>query len=138
MRDGPLPGLALIDAILARGDLSDYHLAHSARADLCRRLERTADARVSYERALGLTRQEPERRFLERRLGELPDRDGERLPKKRKPIGKAAAPTHCAGQEPLPQPCLRPLDLPRIGSGMNRSRHCELQNTICAPPTRYR
>jgi hypothetical protein len=49
MRDGPLPGLALIDAILARGDLSDYHLAHSARADLCRRLERTADARVSYD-----------------------------------------------------------------------------------------
>jgi hypothetical protein len=104
MRDGPLPGLALIDAILARGDLSDYHLAHSARADLCRRLERTADARVSYERALGLTRQEPERRFLERRLGELPDRDGERLPKKRKPTGKAAAPTHCAGQEPCRSP----------------------------------
>jgi RNA polymerase sigma-70 factor, ECF subfamily len=73
MRDGPLAGLALIDAILARGDLGDYHLAHSARADLCRRLGRTAEARVSYERALGLTRQEPERRFLERRLGELPD-----------------------------------------------------------------
>jgi RNA polymerase sigma-70 factor, ECF subfamily len=73
MRDGPLAGLALIDAILARGDLSDYHLAHAARADLCRRLGRTADARASYERALGLTRQDPERRFLERRLGELPD-----------------------------------------------------------------
>jgi RNA polymerase sigma-70 factor (ECF subfamily) len=73
MRDGPSAGLALIDAILARGDLGDYHLAHSARADLCRRLGRTADARASYERALGLTRQEPERRFLERRLGELPD-----------------------------------------------------------------
>ena len=73
MRDGPLAGLALIDAILARGDLGDYHLAHSARADLCRRLGRTAEARASYERALGLTRQEPERRFLERRLGELPD-----------------------------------------------------------------
>ncbi len=73
MRDGPLAGLALIDAILARGDLGNYHLAHSARADLCRRLGRTAEARASYERALGLTRQEPERRFLERRLGELVD-----------------------------------------------------------------
>jgi RNA polymerase sigma-70 factor (ECF subfamily) len=73
MRDGPLAGLTLIDAILARGDLVDYHLAHSARADLCRRLGRTADARLSYERALALTRQEPQRRFLERRLGELRD-----------------------------------------------------------------
>jgi len=73
MRDGPLAGLTLIDAILARGDLADYHLAHSARADLCRRLGRTAEARASYERALRLTRQEPERRFLERRVGELPD-----------------------------------------------------------------
>ena len=71
MRDGPLAGLTLIDAILARGDLADYHLAHSARADLCRRLGRTAEARASYEGALCLTRQEPERRFLERRLGEL-------------------------------------------------------------------
>jgi RNA polymerase sigma-70 factor (ECF subfamily) len=71
MRDGPLAGLTLIDQILARGDLADYHLAHSARAELCRRLGRTADARASYERALGLTRQEPERRFLERRLREL-------------------------------------------------------------------
>ncbi len=73
MRDGPLAGLTLIDAILARGDLADYHLAHSARADMCRRLDRTAEARASYQRALELTRQEPERRFLERRLGELPD-----------------------------------------------------------------
>jgi RNA polymerase sigma-70 factor (ECF subfamily) len=71
MRDGPSAGLSLIDAILARGDLAQYHLAHSARADLCRRLGRTAEARVSYERALGLTRQEPERRFLNRRLDEL-------------------------------------------------------------------
>jgi len=73
MRDGPLAGLTLIDAILARGDLADYHLAHSARADLCRRLGRTTDARAAYERALQLTQQEPERRFLERRLSELPD-----------------------------------------------------------------
>jgi RNA polymerase sigma-70 factor (ECF subfamily) len=73
MRDGPLAGLNLVDAILAQGDLKDYHLAHSARADLCRRLGRTADARASYERALRLTRQEPERRFLERRLRELSD-----------------------------------------------------------------
>jgi RNA polymerase sigma-70 factor (ECF subfamily) len=71
MRDGPAAGLALIDAILARGELRDYHLAHSARADLCRRLGRTADARQAYGRALALARQEPERRFLERRLREL-------------------------------------------------------------------
>jgi RNA polymerase sigma-70 factor (ECF subfamily) len=71
MRDGPAAGLALIDAILARGDLRDYRHAHAARADLCRRLGKTADARVSYERALALARQEPERRFLERRLAEL-------------------------------------------------------------------
>jgi RNA polymerase sigma-70 factor (ECF subfamily) len=71
MRDGPSAGLALVDAILARGELSNYYLAHSARADLCRRLGRTAEARVSFERALSLTQQEPERRFLERRLGEL-------------------------------------------------------------------
>jgi RNA polymerase sigma-70 factor (ECF subfamily) len=73
MRDGPLAGLDLIDAILARGDLAEYHLAHAARADMCRRLGRTSEARDSYERALALTRQEPERRFLERRLGDLPD-----------------------------------------------------------------
>lgn len=72
MRDGPVAGLALIDAILARGDLGNYHLAHAARADLCRRLGRTAEARASYKRALALTRQEPERRFLAQRLSELP------------------------------------------------------------------
>jgi RNA polymerase sigma-70 factor (ECF subfamily) len=71
MRDGPAAGLELIDALLATGDLDDYQFAHSARADLCRRLGRAHDARVSYERALSLTRQEPERRFLERRLREL-------------------------------------------------------------------
>jgi RNA polymerase sigma-70 factor (ECF subfamily) len=71
MRDGPAAGLALIDAILDRGDLLDYRLAHAARAELCRRLGRTAEARASYERALALARQEPERRFLERRLVEL-------------------------------------------------------------------
>jgi RNA polymerase sigma-70 factor (ECF subfamily) len=71
MRDGPAAGLSLIDAILARGDLENYHLAHAARADLCRRLGRTAEARASYERALSLAQQEPERRFLERRLAEL-------------------------------------------------------------------
>ena len=73
MRDGPSAGLALIDAILARGELMNYHLAHAARADLCRRLGRTAEARTSYERALKLTQQEPERRFLERRLSKLQD-----------------------------------------------------------------
>ena len=71
MRDGPLAGLALIDTLLARGDLACYHLAHSARADLCRRLGRVAEARASYHQALALTRQEPERRFLKRRLHEL-------------------------------------------------------------------
>ena len=71
MRDGPSEGLTLIDALLERGDLSDYHLAHAARADLCRRLGRTAEARASYERALSLAEQAPERRFLERRLAEL-------------------------------------------------------------------
>jgi RNA polymerase sigma-70 factor (ECF subfamily) len=71
LRDGPAEGLALVDALLARGDLSDYHLAHAARADLCRRLGRTGDARESYVRALALARQAPERRFLERRLREL-------------------------------------------------------------------
>ena len=71
MRHGPAAGLALVDAILARGDLGQYYLAHSARADLCRRLGQTEEARASYRRALELTRQEPERRFLERRLREL-------------------------------------------------------------------
>jgi len=71
MRDGPEPGLALVDAILARGDLADYRFAHAARADLCRRLGRAAEARAAYERALALTRQAPERRFLERRLAAL-------------------------------------------------------------------
>jgi RNA polymerase sigma-70 factor (ECF subfamily) len=71
MRDGPLAGLTLIDAILARGNLDNYALAHSARAELCRRLGRTAEARAAYARALSLTRQEPQRRFLERRLAEL-------------------------------------------------------------------
>jgi len=71
MRDGPEAGLTLVDAILARGDLGDYRLAHATRAELCRRLGRTAEARASFERALKLTKQEPERRFLERRLAEL-------------------------------------------------------------------
>ncbi len=73
MRDGPAAGLALVDGILARGDLRDYRLAHSARADLRRRLGRTAEARASYQRALELTWQEPERRLLQRRLSELRD-----------------------------------------------------------------
>jgi len=71
MRDGPAAGVALIDALLARGDLREYYLAHSARADLCRRLGRLPEALAAYERALELTRQAPERRFLERRLAEL-------------------------------------------------------------------
>jgi RNA polymerase sigma-70 factor (ECF subfamily) len=71
MRDGPGAGLALIDAILARGELTDYHLAHSARAELCRRLGRIEDARASFQRALDLAQQGPEQRFLEERLRAL-------------------------------------------------------------------
>jgi len=71
MRDGPAAGLAAVDAILGRGELADYHLAHSARADLCRRLGDRIEARRSYTKALELARQAPERRFLERRLAEL-------------------------------------------------------------------
>ena len=73
MRDGPAAGLAILDAILARGELAGYYPAHAVRAELCRRLGRTAEARDSYKRALAITQQEPERRFLERRLAELPD-----------------------------------------------------------------
>ncbi len=71
MRDGPEAGLVLIDAILKRGDLVDYHLAHAARAELCRRSGKMSDAKHSYERALALARQEPERRLLSRRLSEI-------------------------------------------------------------------
>lgn len=71
MRDGPAAGLALVDDILGRGDLGEYRLAHAARAELCRRLGKVNDALAAYQRALALTRQEPERRFLERRIGEV-------------------------------------------------------------------
>ena len=73
MHDNLSAGLALVDAILARGDLADYHLAHAAKADLCRRLGRTAVAREAYQRAIALTQQEPERRFLEKQLANLQD-----------------------------------------------------------------
>jgi len=78
MRDGPEHGLALIDQLLAAGELTDYHVAHAARADLCRRLGRTEDAISAYERALALVTQEPERRFLAKRLREM--REGSREP----------------------------------------------------------
>ena len=71
MRDGPAAGLAVVDALMARGELYDYRLAHAARADLCRRLGRDVDARASYERALQRTHTAPERRYLERRLAAL-------------------------------------------------------------------
>ena len=71
LQRGPAAGLALIDAILDRGELHDYRLAHAARADMCRRLGQWDDARRAYERALTMTKQEPERRFLERRLAEI-------------------------------------------------------------------
>jgi RNA polymerase sigma-70 factor (ECF subfamily) len=71
MRDGPAAGLPLIDSLIERGELSGYHLAHSARADLCRRLGRYADSRKAYETALSLTRQGPERRFIQTRLKAL-------------------------------------------------------------------
>ena len=71
MRDGPAVALPLVDEILKKGELEDYHLAHAAHADLCRRLGRNFEARASYVRALALARQEPERRFLKQRLAEL-------------------------------------------------------------------
>ncbi|MBX3330932.1 MAG: RNA polymerase sigma factor [Nitrospira sp.] len=71
MRDGPTKGLELVDELLESGELANYHLVHAARADLCRRLGKLSEARASYERALALTKQEPERRFLEKRLAEL-------------------------------------------------------------------
>ena len=71
MRDGPEAGLKQIDAVLEHGELTNYYLAHSARADMCRRLGRTAEARTSYQRALALTQQEPERQFLQDRIRQL-------------------------------------------------------------------
>ena len=71
MRDGPEAGLALIDAVLKRGELANYYLAHSVRADMYRRLGRTAEARSSYEKALALTQQGPERQFLQKRIRQL-------------------------------------------------------------------
>jgi len=71
MCDGPEVGLTLIDALLERGELADYYLAHSARADMYRRLGRTSEARSSYEKALALTQQEPERQFLQERIRQL-------------------------------------------------------------------
>jgi RNA polymerase sigma-70 factor (ECF subfamily) len=71
MRNEPEFGLSLIDDLLARGELENYHLAHAARADLCRRLGRTTEVPSSYERALALVQQEPERRFLQERLRRL-------------------------------------------------------------------
>jgi RNA polymerase sigma-70 factor (ECF subfamily) len=71
MRDGPEAGLAHINAVLEHGELANYYLAHSARAELCRRLGRTAEARSSYEKALALTQQEPERQFLQERIRQL-------------------------------------------------------------------
>ena len=73
MRDSLLPCLNLVDAIFAREDLKKYRLALAAQADLCRRQRRTAEARTSYRRPLNLTQQEPERRFLKRRMNALPD-----------------------------------------------------------------
>ncbi|MDF0673486.1 MAG: hypothetical protein P0120_03940 [Nitrospira sp.] len=73
MRDGPAKGLELVDDLLVGGELANYHLAHAARADLCRRLGKDAEARASYKKALALTKQEPEQRFLEKRLAELAD-----------------------------------------------------------------
>ncbi|MFC3285876.1 RNA polymerase sigma factor [Litchfieldella rifensis] len=73
MRDGPDAGLALIDTLLSQGELADYHPAHAARADLCRRLDKRAEARAAYRRALELAQQVPERRFLEQRLAMLED-----------------------------------------------------------------
>ncbi len=77
MRDGPAAGLTLIDRILASGELRDYHLARSAQADLLRRSGQTTEARAAYQAALGLTLQDPERRYLEGRLRELGPEPGD-------------------------------------------------------------
>jgi RNA polymerase sigma-70 factor (ECF subfamily) len=77
MRDGYEAGVAAIDAIFARGELAGYHLAHAARGDLCRRMGRVAEARSGFQRAFDLAQQEPERRFLARRLAELADEDAD-------------------------------------------------------------
>ena len=77
MRDGPQAGLALVDGLLAGGQLDSYHLAHAARADLCRKLGRTTEARDAYELAVALAQQAPEKRFLARRIAQL---DAEELP----------------------------------------------------------
>jgi RNA polymerase sigma-70 factor (ECF subfamily) len=71
VRDGPEAGLKQIDAVFEQGELANYYLAHSARADMCRRLGRTAEARSAYEKALALTQQEPERQFLQGRIRQL-------------------------------------------------------------------
>jgi RNA polymerase sigma-70 factor (ECF subfamily) len=71
MRDNPEVGLALVDAVLAQGELANYYLAHSARAAMCRQLGRKAEAWSSYEKTLALTQQEPERKFLQERLRQL-------------------------------------------------------------------
>ncbi len=71
MRDGPAAGLKIVDGILDRGVLREYRFAHAARGEFCRRLGRSAEARRAYERALALAKQEPERRFLQRRIAEL-------------------------------------------------------------------
>jgi len=71
MRDGPAAGLSLVEGLMKKGELEQYHLAHAARADLCRRLGKRSEAMASYRKALALARQEPERRFLERRIASL-------------------------------------------------------------------
>ena len=76
MCEGPEQGLALINDLLARDELSNYHLTHSARADMCQRLGRIAEARASYEKALALAPQDPDRRFLARRIEELKENPG--------------------------------------------------------------
>jgi RNA polymerase sigma-70 factor (ECF subfamily) len=90
MRDGPESGIELIDSILARGELTEYPLTHSARAELCRKAGRTAEAVESYQRALSLSRQEPQRRFLERRLAESHESGSQSSPLLRRlPEGQA-------------------------------------------------
>jgi len=100
MRDGPQAGLALVEAILSRGELSDYHLAHAARADFYRRLERWKEARSAYERALKLATQEPERRFLERRLEAMSKSDGPNRPEGAGPVKNGATTPSTSRRKP--------------------------------------
>jgi RNA polymerase sigma-70 factor (ECF subfamily) len=104
MRDGPAAGLLLVDAILARGDLVNYSLAHATRAELCRRLGKAGEAQASYHRALALAQQEPERRFLERQLAKLADQTGNEFTESPSRLSKLPSPKRLSIETNKPEP----------------------------------